>query len=85
VTTIQSPKKQELPLLLGSDDGVKVILNGKQILRRLLDRGAVPDQDTVSLDLQKGLNTLLLKVENYLGGYGFYARIKDPAGTLKYK
>ncbi len=81
---IYSPVRQDLPLLLGSDDGVKVILNGKPVFRVLKDRPAVADQDTVRLALNKGRNTLLLKIENNLAGYGFYARIDDPGETLTY-
>jgi hypothetical protein len=84
-TSVYSPRKQTLPLLVGSDDGIKVFLNGKQLLKRLLDRGAAPDQDTVALDLSRGWNALLVKVENNLGGFGFYARIKDPLMTVHFK
>ncbi len=84
LTYIHSSKDQTLPLLLGSDDGVKVILNGKVIHRVLTIRVAEPDQDTVPLQLKRGWNTLLLKIENNLGGYGFYARILDPEECLTF-
>jgi hypothetical protein len=32
--------------------------------------------------MNKGWNKLLMKVENNLGGYGFYARFIDPEHTL---
>ncbi len=83
-TYIVSSKDQTLPLLLGSDDGVKVFLNGKEIHRVLKVRIARPDMDTVPLNLKKGSNTLLLKIENNFGGYNFYARIRDPGHTLGY-
>jgi hypothetical protein len=83
-TYLHSPENQTLPLLLGSDDGVKVFLNGEEIHRMLTIRGAEPDQDNVPLHLKKGWNRLLLKIENNFGGYNFYARIPDPAGTLKF-
>ena len=83
-TCLNSLENQTLPLLLGSDDGVKVFLNGEEIYRMLTIRGAEPDQDNVPLHLKKGWNRLLLKIENNFGGYNFYARIPDPARTLKY-
>ncbi|HEX7573346.1 MAG TPA: hypothetical protein VF514_09645, partial [Bacteroidota bacterium] len=83
-TYVYSPERQTLPLLLGSDDGVKVFLNGDEVYRLLTIRGAEPDQDNVSLHLKKGWNRLLLKIENNFGGYNFYARIPDPARTLKF-
>ena len=84
LTYVHSPKDQTLPLLLGSDDGVKAFLNAKEIHRVLMDRGCVPDQDTVPLALKKGWNTLLLKIENSFGGFAFYARIIDLEDTLTF-
>ena len=84
MTYMQSPKEQMLPLLLGSDDGVKVFLNGNEIYRKYVIRGAEPDQDTVSLNLRKGLNTLLLKIENNLGGFACFARVLDLDHALSY-
>jgi hypothetical protein len=48
-------------------------------------RPAVPDQDTVAAALQKGWNTLLLKIENNLGGFGCYARVVDPEDALVFR
>jgi len=79
---VLSPTEQTLPLLLGSDDGVKVFLNGTPVHRVLTLRGAEPDQDRVPLHLARGWNALLLKVENNYGGYGFYARVRDPSHTI---
>jgi hypothetical protein len=81
---VYSPNDQTLPLLLGSDDGVKVFLNGKEIHRVLMVRIAEPDQDRVPLELKKGWNTLLLKIENNFGGYNFYARILDLEDSVKF-
>ncbi len=84
LTYVYSPKDQTLPLLLGSDDGVKVFLNGKEIHRVLTIRVAEPDQDNVPLQLKKGWNSLLLKIENNFGGYNFYARILDLDESLRF-
>ena len=83
-TYLYSPGNQTLPLLLGSDDGAKVFLNGEETYRVLTIRGAAPDQDNVPLHLKKGWNRLLLKIENNFGGYNFYARIPDPGKSLKF-
>jgi hypothetical protein len=77
LTYIYSPNDQILPLLLGTDDGVKVFLNDREIYRLLTIRVSVPDQDRVPLELKKGWNKLLLKIENNYGGYNFYARVLD--------
>jgi hypothetical protein len=83
-TFVHSPIDQTLPLLIGSDDGSKVFLNGKEIYRYLDIRVAQPDQDRVELRLRKGWNSLLIKIENNYGGYNFFARILDPGRTLRY-
>ncbi len=77
LTYVYSPRAATVPFLLGSDDGVKVFLNGKEIHRYLAVRVAAPDQDRIPLALKEGWNALLLKIENNYGGYNFYARIID--------
>ena len=57
---------------LGSDDGLEVWLNGVKLLSNDVARGAEPNQDTVSLDLQPGRNQLLLKIYNQTGDHAFY-------------
>jgi len=84
LTYVRSPKDQTLPLLLGSDDGIKVFLNDRELHRFLGVRVAVPDQERVMLPLKKGWNKLLLKIENNFGGYAFYARIVDLELTLEF-
>ncbi|MCD4735483.1 MAG: hypothetical protein K8R53_05535, partial [Bacteroidales bacterium] len=77
VTYIYSPQKQTKTLLIGSDDGIKVFLNDEEIFRKLILRGAKPDQDQVLLKLNKGWNKLLLKIENDYRGTSFFARVLD--------
>ena len=72
VITVDSPR--DLPISLGSDDGIKVYLNGKQILANNIGRGAAPDQEKLTLNLRKGENYLLLKIHNGGGPSGFYFR-----------
>ncbi len=61
---IWSPQAQKATLQLGSDDGVKVWLNGKQIHANNAARGVTADEDKVAVSLQQGVNELLLKVTN---------------------
>jgi hypothetical protein len=84
VSYIYSREKQTVPLLLGSDDGIKVFLNDETIHRFLDVRIAAPDQDTIPLKLRKGWNELLLKIENNFGGYAFYARVIDRENKLRF-
>jgi hypothetical protein len=71
---ISSDAPRDLPLSLGSDDGIKVFLNGKQIHANNVGRGAAPDQEKVTAKLRKGDNYLLLKIHNGAGPSGFYFR-----------
>lgn len=82
VTYIHSPVATNALLFFGSDDGIKVFCNGKELYRFLGDRVAEPDQSEVELPLQAGWNTLLLKIENNFGAYAFYARLADPKGQF---
>jgi len=77
LTYIYSPEDQEVPFMFSSDDGSKVFLNDEQLYRFLEVRVASPDDEEIPLQLRKGWNKLLLKVENNFGGYAFYARVID--------
>jgi len=79
-----SPDDREALLLLGSDDGVRVWVNGDLIHTNPVYRAAAPDQDRVSARLKKGRNTLLFKILQGAGGWGFYARFADPDGELRF-
>jgi lysophospholipase L1-like esterase len=74
-TTINSPVAQEAELLVGSDDGVAVWLNGEQRLDDLnVARAVAPDQERVPVRLRAGANVLLLKISQLEGNWGFCAR-----------
>jgi hypothetical protein len=69
---IESPVEQMVALSLGSDDAIKVWVNGKPVLANLIGRGAAPDQERVQVALQSGRNEILLKIVNGGGPSGFY-------------
>jgi len=64
----------DLPLSLGSDDGIKVFLNGKQVFAKNIGRAAAADQEKITVKLRKGTNHLLLKIHNIGGVSGFYLK-----------
>ncbi|MEI6355690.1 MAG: PSD1 and planctomycete cytochrome C domain-containing protein [Verrucomicrobiota bacterium] len=74
--TITVPQAQIMHLSLGSDDGLRVWLNGQQVLANNASRAVAPDQEDVQLSLHAGENKLLMKVVNGGGGYGFYFDLK---------
>ena len=63
---------RDLPVSFGSDDGIKVYLNGQQVHAHNIGRGAAADQEKLTLKLQKGTNFLLVKIHNQSGPSGFY-------------
>ncbi len=77
---VRSPSDQEGELVLGSDDGVKAWWNGKLLVSHKVIRGASRENERVPVHIRKGINTLLLKVENNIGGWGLYARIEGARG-----
>ncbi len=62
---------------IGSDDGVKVWLNGELVHENWLHREVKPDNDSVPVTFRKGKNQLVLKVQNALGTWGFSCRLLD--------
>ena len=69
---IETTAPVSLPVSLGSDDGIKVFLNGKEVLANNVGRGAAPDQEKLELRLKSGKNALLIKIHNGGGPSGFY-------------
>jgi hypothetical protein len=61
---------------------VAVFVNGAEVFRRQVHRGAAPDQDLVPIQLRAGANTIVLKIANDDGGFGAYVRISDPQEGL---
>jgi hypothetical protein len=78
-TQIFSDKAQKATLLVASDDGVKVWLNGKVVHAANVGR-ACGSPDTVEVTLNEGWNKILVKVTQ--GGYGWEAwmKVRDAAG-----
>jgi hypothetical protein len=77
--TIEFPQKGSLDVSFGCDDGIKVLLNGKQVLSKPTMGGAAPDQHIVKLNLNAGRNELLVKIVNGGGPSGFYFSSKGTA------
>ncbi len=80
---IISPDDRTVTLTLGSNDGAKVWLNDEVIYTFTGGRNAIADQDFLDIQLKKGKNILLAKVENQGASWGFYARLVEPEKELK--
>ncbi|MCX6365445.1 MAG: DUF1553 domain-containing protein [Armatimonadetes bacterium] len=70
--TITLEKPTVLRLSLGSDDAFKLQLNGKQVAAKKVSRAALADQESITLNLNAGANTVVLKIVNGGGIAGFY-------------
>jgi WD40 repeat protein len=71
-----------LQMLVGSDDQSKVYLNGKEIYKSSVDRPFYADQDAVpDIALNAGLNVLVFKVVNEVGGWAGSIRFTDAQGN----
>ena len=75
------PKSIEAHVRLGSDDGIRVWVNGAEVLKRRVYRGAAPDQDSAAVHLRKGENRVMVKVDTDLGGWEFCLRFVDAGGN----
>lgn len=75
---IDSSKPQTGELRLGSEDGVKVWLNGKLVHHHAVRRQASPGQDRVKLDLKQGKNTLVIKLEQVSAGGALMGSLHAP-------
>jgi len=78
--TVHEPRA--LTLYLGSDDGIRGWLNGREIIAKDINRGVMPNQDEVKVELKAGENWLVLKIVNYGGAYGFYFSMDQRAGDV---
>ena len=72
---IEMQEAKSVLLGIGSDDGVKVWLNGELVHENWIGRAVNKDDDLVPVTFQKGENQLLLKVQNMSQTWGFACRM----------
>ncbi len=73
---IESPADQEVTILLGTDDGCRLFVNGEKVFGHENHFAATPGKDSVKVKLKKGGNAVLLKVNNGNIPHGFYFTIE---------
>jgi quinoprotein glucose dehydrogenase len=71
-----SPKAQEAKMHGGADDTMRVWINGRLVLEQAAPQLAVPDNDSVKVELKEGWNSVLVKVTNRLGAHGLFLRFE---------
>ena len=78
--TVISPDEREIQFRFDSDDQGKIWLNGEQIFTHTKAFTAEIDRYIVPATLKSGKNSILLKVCEESGGWGFYLRMTDTNG-----
>ncbi len=82
-------KSQKAILEIGSDDGVKVWLNNSLVHQNNAVRGHNAGDDSVTVDLNEGWNSVLMKITQGVGGWGASLVVTDLnhnlIDRLKYK
>lgn len=78
--TIQVNVSTSLTLSLGSNDAIKVWLDGQERLANNIGRTTAPDQEKLTVFLEEGTHDLLIKIANYGGESGYYFRLVDDEG-----
>ncbi|MHB9131925.1 MAG: TIGR03790 family protein [Armatimonadota bacterium] len=77
---LYTEKDTPCSMVFGSDDGVRVWLNGDLQYSLRVRRAADPNQANIPITLKAGWNRLLVKVDQAQGGWGFYMRLQGRDG-----
>ena len=86
INAVSKVKKGGVEARVGSDDSVKVWMNGEEVHKNAVNRGAGDFQDTFEVDLKKGDNVFMVKVCERGGGWSMFAGIDAPLEyNLKFK
>lgn len=72
--TLRSEAEGKVQILLGSDDGASVWINGEQVHHNPVDRPLIPDEDMFEADFLAGANRCLVKVSQDIKDWGFAMR-----------
>ncbi len=75
LTILESPVRQVVSCLAGSDDGFTLWLNGKLAGKSVSEGEFHPDSDKIEMKLKKGTNVLLVEVRNKKDNFGFALRL----------
>jgi hypothetical protein len=76
---LYSPTARDVDVSLGSDDGFRLFVNGKEVAQHNIERGVKPDQDKATLPLKAGRNLIVMKIVNTGGAAGYYFKPAETA------
>jgi len=81
-TRVYAPRKQRVRLDIGTDDGIKMWVNGKLVHANNAVRGLRPGQDRAEAVLREGWNAVLVKITQHTMGCGACVRIRNSDGSV---
>lgn len=79
-TRIMSDSEKDVALWFGSDDGIKIWLNGKEVFKDQTTGTFSYVEEKIPVHLNKGENRLLVKVQNAIRNYGFSMYVAEEDG-----
>ena len=79
---LESDKGGDAEILVGSDDGVVVFLNGQRVHTYLVGRSVIVDGDRVAVSLRPGKNRCLVKISNGIQDWGLTMRVFPPTRAV---
>ena len=80
--TLESDTDQRVRMLVGSDDSIKVWLNGEVVHNNPVDRSSTGFQDLFLVNLVAGDNLLLVKVSERSGGWVMFVGIDADVNSV---
>ena len=79
---LESDQSGDGEILVGSDDGIAVFLNGQRVHTQIVRRPIVVDEDRVPVSLRSGKNRCLMKVSNGYQNWALTARVFPPTRAV---
>jgi len=81
-TRVYSPAEEAVRLDIGTDDGIKLWVNGKLVHANNAIRALTPGSDKAQGTLRKGWNDLFAKITQHTAGCGACIRIRKADGSV---
>ena len=78
-----SPDKRKIKITFGSDDGAVIWVNGAQVYKEHAWRALRADSNVIDVELNKGKNTILVKVEDKWMNWEMMMRLIDLDNELE--
>ena len=82
ITLESATAQSDVTMRTGSDDSIKVWLNGEVVHNKPVNRGARDFQEKFTVDLKKGDNLLLVKVSDYQAGWSMFVGIEADVNAV---